>query len=47
MDFLFRLLINLDSSGGGGREIVFQTGPNHPWLIKVRLTLLNILIFYN
>ncbi|EDV35717.1 uncharacterized protein Dana_GF12334 [Drosophila ananassae] len=29
-----KLLINLDSSGGGGREIVFQTGPNHPWLIK-------------
>ncbi|XP_065367160.1 endoplasmic reticulum metallopeptidase 1 [Calliphora vicina] len=29
-----KALINLDSSGGGGREILFQTGPNHPWLIK-------------
>ncbi|KAH8270868.1 hypothetical protein KR018_008072 [Drosophila ironensis] len=29
-----KVLINLDSSGGGGREIVFQSGPNHPWLIE-------------
>ncbi|XP_017105836.3 putative endoplasmic reticulum metallopeptidase 1-A [Drosophila bipectinata] len=29
-----KVLINLDSSGGGGREILFQSGPNHPWLVK-------------
>ncbi|KAM7344082.1 endoplasmic reticulum metallopeptidase 1 [Cochliomyia hominivorax] len=29
-----KALINLDSTGGGGREVLFQTGPNHPWLVK-------------
>ncbi|EDV35721.2 uncharacterized protein Dana_GF12331 [Drosophila ananassae] len=29
-----RALVNLDSTGTGGREVLFQTGPNHPWLAK-------------
>ncbi|KMY95074.1 endoplasmic reticulum metallopeptidase 1 isoform X1 [Drosophila simulans] len=29
-----KALINLDSCGNGGREILFQSGPNHPWLMK-------------
>ncbi|ALC42479.1 CG10051 [Drosophila busckii] len=29
-----KALINLDSTGSGGREVLFQTGPNHPWLAK-------------
>ncbi|XP_061401283.1 endoplasmic reticulum metallopeptidase 1 [Musca vetustissima] len=29
-----KALINLDSTGSGGKEVLFQTGPNHPWLIK-------------
>ncbi|XP_037716788.1 endoplasmic reticulum metallopeptidase 1 [Drosophila subpulchrella] len=29
-----KALVNLDSAGSGGREILFQSGPNHPWLMN-------------
>ncbi|KAL1279125.1 hypothetical protein QQF64_025798 [Cirrhinus molitorella] len=29
-----RAFVNLEASGVGGKELVFQTGPNNPWLIQ-------------
>ncbi|XP_053965331.1 endoplasmic reticulum metallopeptidase 1-like isoform X1 [Anastrepha ludens] len=30
-----KAVINLDSSGSSGREILFQSGPNNPWLVDL------------
>lgn len=30
-----KAFINLESVGSAGKEILFQTGPKHPWLIKM------------
>ncbi|XP_017024974.1 endoplasmic reticulum metallopeptidase 1 [Drosophila kikkawai] len=30
-----KVVINLDAAGSGGRELMFQTGPNNPWLVNI------------
>ncbi|XP_052843515.1 endoplasmic reticulum metallopeptidase 1-like [Drosophila gunungcola] len=30
-----KVVINLDAGGSGGRELMFQTGPNNPWLVNI------------
>ncbi|XP_034654188.1 endoplasmic reticulum metallopeptidase 1-like [Drosophila subobscura] len=29
-----KFVVNLDAAGSGSREILFQTGPNHPWIVN-------------
>ncbi|KAH8297078.1 hypothetical protein KR044_004559, partial [Drosophila immigrans] len=29
-----KAVVNLDAGGSGGRDILFQSGPNHPWLVS-------------
>nr|NP_001261090.1 uncharacterized protein Dmel_CG10073, isoform C [Drosophila melanogaster]AGB93622.1 uncharacterized protein Dmel_CG10073, isoform C [Drosophila melanogaster] len=29
-----KVVLNLDAAGNGGSDIVFQTGPNSPWLVE-------------
>lgn len=29
-----KVVVNLEAAGAGGKIILFQTGPNRPWLLK-------------
>lgn len=36
----FTAFLNLESVGSNGKEILFQAGPNHAWLIEVKQSFL-------
>ncbi|CAG0890635.1 unnamed protein product, partial [Cyprideis torosa] len=31
---MVRAVVNLEACGSGGRDIIFQAGPDHPWLVE-------------
>ncbi|XP_057299821.1 endoplasmic reticulum metallopeptidase 1-like [Hydractinia symbiolongicarpus] len=31
---LVKVVVNIEAAGSGGREFVFQTGPEHPWILN-------------
>lgn len=44
--YSFIAFLNLESVGSNGKEILFQSGPNHGWLINVNRKQLQQLFMY-
>lgn len=41
-----KAFLNLESAGSSGKEMLFQTGPKNPWLVKVRFYILSFIYLY-